>query len=320
MKSTKTFFITAILLFIFSANLFAQDDTIRVETNFVSINVSVTDKKGNFIKGLTKENFEVFDGNKKQDIEQFSLEGAPVYFGIVYDLHPTTDENTRNTLEALRQFTKDLQSKDNFFVTVFNERGNLTTDFVPNEEQINQNLNNSSTKTSNSLYDVIFEASEKVRSRKGAKQILIVLTDGEDRSSHHSLKELRLHLQSVNLPIYTIAMSNADRRFWNYSDIYRGPERRTLGASEFSALDQAALKEISKSSGGKSFEKLVQNRLYLNEICKKVLAEVENQYVIGFYPESVSGKKRKLTVKVSDGKKTSYKLSYRKSYQIQTKK
>jgi Ca-activated chloride channel family protein len=314
MKLIKTIFLITILLAALSAVSPAQDEPIRVETNLVTVNVAVTDKGGNYVKNLKREDFDVWDKGAKQPIDTFSAEDVPVSFGIVYDLHPTTDERTKIVLDALRQFTKDLKQKDNFFVTVFNERGSLTTDFVPQPEQINANLTDARPSTPNSLYDAIFAASERVRGNRNSKQVLLVLTDGEDRTSHHSLKELRIHLRSVNLPVYSVSFGRDNKGFIGYYDIYRNQGRQTLGASETSQLNTAALAEISKSSGGQSFDRAVQNRYLLFGVFKKVLGEVENQYVLGFYPDNVDGKwhKLKITVKPSAGKK--YRLSNRKGY------
>ena len=90
--------------------------------------------------------------------------------------------------------------------------------------------------------------------------------------------------------------------------------RQTLGTAETSQLNKAALNEISKSSGGQTFDRAVQNRYLLYGLFKKVLGEVESQYVIGFYPDTADGKwhKLKITVKTPKGKK--YKLSSRKGY------
>jgi Ca-activated chloride channel family protein len=311
MKLIKTILLTIILLPAFSL---AQDEPIRVETNLVTVNVAVRDNSGNHVKNLKREDFEVLDNQTKQPIDTFSAENVPVSFGIVYDLHPTTDERTKMVLDALHQFTKDLKPKDTFFVTVFNERGSLTTDFVPNREQINANLTDAKPSTPNSLYDAIFAASEKVQQQANMKNVLLVLTDGEDNSSDHSLKELRAHLRRVNLPVYTVAFSADDRKQMSYYDLYQTKGRQTLGAAETSQLNTAALAEISKASGGQTFDRAVQNRYLLYGVFKKVLGEVENQYVIGFYPDGTDGKwhKLKITVKTPKGKK--YNLSNRKGY------
>jgi VWFA-related protein len=239
---------------------------------------------------------------------------VPVSFGIVYDLHPATDERTRMVLDALRQFTRELKPTDHYFVTVFNERGSLTTEFVPNAEQINANLTDVKPATPNSLYDAIFAASEKVRERRNTKQVLLVLTDGEDHSSHHSLKELRTHLRSVNLPVYSVSFGTETKSSPGFYDLYRQTGRQTLGAAETSQLSAAALAEISKSSGGQTFERAVQNRYLLFGVFKKVQGEVESQYVLGFYPEDADGKWRKLRVSVANPAGKKYRLSSRRGY------
>lgn len=311
---SRTFLITAFLT-AFSVFSAAQDEPIRVATNLVTVSVAVTDKNGNYIKGLKREDFEVWDERAKQPIDSFSAEDVPVSFGIVYDLHPTTDERTKTVLDALRQFTKDLKQKDYFFVTVFNEKGSLTTEFVPNNAQIDANLADAKPSTPNSLYDAIYAASEKIRERRNTKQVLLVLTDGADNNSHHSLKELRTHLRSVNLPVYSVAFAADNNNSFGYYDLHRQTGRQMLGATETSQLNTAALAELSKSSGGQTFDRAVRNRYLLFGVFKKVLGEVENQYVLGFYPDSADGRWHKLKVSVKAPNGVKYKLSNRKGYQ-----
>lgn len=80
MKFIKLLLLTAILLTTFSAFSFAQDDdTIRVETNLVTINVAVTDKSGNYIKGLRREDFEIWDNRIKQRSKLFRRKTRPFH-------------------------------------------------------------------------------------------------------------------------------------------------------------------------------------------------------------------------------------------------
>ena len=77
-----------------------QDETIRVATNLVTLNVSVTDRKGRAAKGLTLKDFKLTDNGKPQEIETFSDAGAPVSFGVVYDMHPTNNTDAASVLAA----------------------------------------------------------------------------------------------------------------------------------------------------------------------------------------------------------------------------
>src|SRR5688572_21369313 len=136
--------------------IFGQDDTlVRVETNLVNLSVAVLDAKGKYVENLQKAQFEIFDNGKKQEIEYFSASEAPVSFGIVYDMHPTTEDRTTAVLESLREFSKGLKENDDIFTLVFNRHGSLITDFIPTAEQLETNLSGKY-REPNALYDAIY--------------------------------------------------------------------------------------------------------------------------------------------------------------------
>jgi len=64
----------------------AQDDRIVVGTNLVTLNVIVTDNKGRYVKGLEREQFEVYDNRMKQQIVHFSADASPLSIGRVWSL------------------------------------------------------------------------------------------------------------------------------------------------------------------------------------------------------------------------------------------
>src|SRR5688572_12756673 len=56
----------------------APSATFQVEVNFVDIDAVVTDERGNFVSDLTKDDFELLDDGKPQEISAFSLVDIPV--------------------------------------------------------------------------------------------------------------------------------------------------------------------------------------------------------------------------------------------------
>src|ERR1044071_8469273 len=82
-----------------------QDDRIVVGTNLVTLNVTVTDSKGRYVKGLASDQFEVYDNKVRQEITHFSADASPVSIGIIYEIHETTPEKIRAMLTAIKQFT-----------------------------------------------------------------------------------------------------------------------------------------------------------------------------------------------------------------------
>ncbi len=310
----KILSITTVMLIAVLAGL-AQDDPIRVETNLVTLNVSVSDNRGKAIKGLSKNDFVILDNGIAQGLDSFSRDDAPVSLGVIYDLHKASEENSSNILAALRTFSSSLGKDEDLFVNVIGERGSLTTDFVPNEKQIRDNVVNGDKAVNNSLYDAIFEASKKLSGSRNQKRVLVLLTDGADRSSHHSLKELKLHLRGINMPVYSITFGGSDKRQFGYSDIFRDSPRQSFLINEATELDRAVVDELSRSSGGQAIEGDVRNRVYLTALLSSVFGEVREQYVLGFYPEKLDGKYHKLKVTVTGQKDRKLRVSNREGYQ-----
>ncbi len=297
----------------------AQDtDTIRINTNLISVGVVVKDKKGNYVKGLTKNQFNIFDDKTKQKIEFFSNEGAPVSFGIVYDLHPTTSERTRIILNSLKIFTDELPDKDDFFTIVFNERGSLNLNFVPTAQQVRRHLSFEERNKPNSLYDAVFLASEKIRKRPNQKKTLIIISDGKDHYSHHSFSQLSKQLKSFNVQIYAVILDEAEK--WEYSDLMLNDSPPRIRIND-SKLESGAMKDLSRKSGGKPETPFAKSSHELLEMYKVIASEMRHQYSIGFYPDKIDNKSHKLkvTVKSAEGNKK-LDLFYRKKYRSLAKK
>lgn len=308
MKNIRIFGVILLLAWVAAA----QDDRIRVATNLVTLNVSVSDKKGKAVRGLSLRDFKLTDQGKLQDIDSFSDAGSPVSFGIVYDMHPAADLGTSSVLSALQDFSKKMGPEDDLFVTVVNERGSLMTDFVPTEQQIN---GQSDTKV-RSLYDAIFAAATRMSTARNHKRVLIVLTDGADRNSAHSLKQLKAHLRSVNLPVYGITFStHNDRRQFSFSDIMGNGRREPIRYDLANDLDRGAISDLAKASGGQTYDGMARNRVYLANLCGQVSDGIKSQYVLGFYPDKMDGQRHTLKVTIAGQAQKKLKVAHRKSYQ-----
>ena len=307
-------FYTAFILFTLSSAAIAQEDRILVDTKLVTVNVTVTDKKGNFVSGLGRQDFAVLDEGIDQPIDVFSAKDASLSIGIVFDMHDA-DERSASVLEALKRFTGRLGPNDDFFVTVFNEKGSLTAEFVPDADQTRRHLADPPGGSARSLYDAIIEASERTRRLKNAKKYLIVISDGTDRKSEHGIKELRTRLRAMNLPVYALTFTPDDHRRYGYEDVTRNGPRKAFRVGEASELDRSVIAEMSRTTGGASFESSVRNRVYLEALAANFLEDARNQYVLGFYPDTSDGRWRKLKVVVRNGRDRGLEVASRQGYQ-----
>jgi VWFA-related protein len=225
------------------------------------------------------------------------------------------DEQAANVLEALKRFTGRLGPQDDHFVMIFNDKGSLTADFVPDLDQVRRHLANPDKGTPAALYDAIIAAGERTRKLRHAKKYLIVFSDGADKNSLHSQKELRARLRGINLPLYSLTFRRDDIRQVSYADIGRDGPRQSFMVGEATELDRSVMAELSKSTGGGSFESDIRNRVYLSALAGKFLEEARNQYVIGFSPEKTDGRWHKLKVSLSGARAGGTNVSSRTGYQ-----
>ena len=300
-----------------------EDEKVTISANLVTVNVSVTDARGKYVQGLDGGQFEVFDEGVRQRIAHFSAGDAPFSIGVVYDMHPTTPERAAAALGALKRFAGGLRVEDDFFLLVFNERASAALEFVPTAAQIGEHLAFVPPREPSSLYDAVYLAAERLRTRPRAKKALLVISDGIDHGSRHSFGELRRRVAEFDVQLYGIGidesnnMAQAGEGRWMFEDLTRRIGGRTSTGAVDAALGQAALGEVARASGGASYSPQTENERELFGICTRIASELRQQYSVGFYPAGVSKAARphKIRIRViTPGAAGRLRLSYREAY------
>jgi len=265
-------------------------DRIVINTKLVNLTVSVNDKLGRFVTGLTKEDFEIFDDTVKQDIAFFSDDDAPISLGIVYDVSGSMSNFSSHSLAMLRQFFDNSHKEDEFYVFAFNNRVQLVQDFTSLPEALLSHVTFIKAKGSTALYDATYAAVEKIRQGRHHKKVILIFSDGEENSSRYSGKELQNLLKENDVQIYAIGMSE-------FSD----------GAG--------TLKFITEPTGGQAYFPF--DYFSADVIYTRLALMLRRQYVIGFYPSNVTSGTtwHKLHVQVkAPSQLGKLKLSYKNGY------
>ena len=288
------------------SNSSGKDDRIVVGTNLVTLNVTVTDSKGRYVKGLARDQFEVYDNQVRQQIVHFSADASPVSIGIIYEIHETTPEKIRAMLTAIKQFTSGLSNQDDFFFLAFSQHGTLTSDFIPSATQVLDHLQFVRPGGPSSLYDAVYLASERLWKGQNLKKALMIISDGKDDRSQHSYKELRNRLRTFDVQIYAVGIADpttdqfAGYGRWVFEDLTRQARRRSFLLNSDAALGRAVLEEMSRASGGTTYIPNTENEPELTGICTQIAYELRQQYTLGFYSNDVGGKRwRRLKVRVN---------------------
>jgi Ca-activated chloride channel family protein len=238
---------------------------IRVEVNLVNLPFSVRDAQGRLVKGLTKDDFEVFEDGTRQTISHFSQAAdTPLALGLVADASGSQEEFLKEHRQHLRDFLKvTLQARDQAFLLCFGNNLRLVSAFTNQADQIEERLRAyQKSKTGRdfprvgpaekrdlgtAFYDAIFHATEDLLAKaETGRRALLVFSDGEDNSSAHHLLEAIEAAQRTGTTIFCLRYTELEKGVWNARNKYgRGVmERiaRETGGLEFDAAEERNLK------------------------------------------------------------------------------
>jgi len=171
-----------------------RPDVIKVNTALVTVPVVVTDRYGQFVTGLSRNDFRLQENGEPQQIASFSSTVAPFNVALLID----TSRSTRNKLGAIRKaalnFVKQLQPNDRVLIVTFDENVNFLGDLTSDRREIERAIRSVKSSYLTSLYDAIhLTITEKLAPIKGRKAI-VALTDGVDTYSRRATYESTLEL------------------------------------------------------------------------------------------------------------------------------
>jgi VWFA-related protein len=259
---------------------------ISVNVNLVALPVSVVDKDGNVIEGLTEKNFQVLEDNVAQEISLFKHEDIPVSLGLVIDDSGSMRSKKDRVHSAALTFVKESNPDDETFIVAFEDVAYLQQDFTGSIGDLVDALDSLDPRLETALFDAIYLSADHVKLGKFEKKVLLVISDGEDNSSKWGYNKLLEHVQQAkDVTIYAIG-------------IFDENDSRSGGLFGKSPQKKAkdALKEVAELTGGQAFfPKSIDE---VAEICQRVAREIRNQYTIGYSPKNTKrdGTWRKVTV------------------------
>jgi Ca-activated chloride channel homolog len=264
------------------------DYTINVQVEFVELPVSVVDRDGHPVRGLTQEHFSVYEDRVMQDIAVFKQEDAPVSVGLVIDASSSMADKRDRVGAAALTFVGESNPEDEAFIVSFADRPTLEQDFTSNVNTLGYSLNRIRTWGTTSLYDAVSFAAEHLANGFNDKRVLLIVSDGADNKSRLKLNEVLDQLRESKITVYTVGLLSSDDGF-----IAFGP---------FRSKARKALEQFASVTGGQAFfPKSIRD---VDEVCRRIARDVRNQYTIGYKPSNntLDGSWRGVRVQVNPPK------------------
>lgn len=275
-----------------------QDFRLRRTAELVSLEVTVTDRRGAFVAGLTRENFRVLDEGSPQPITHFSAVEAPAQILLVVETSPAVYLVHRQHLVASGALLAGLAADDQVALAAYDERLHPLLGFSADRRTLAEalaglryNLGTTVLNLSGSLGAAI----EQLDVLPGRRAV-VLLSTGLDTGPPELREALWQRLRASEAVIYAIALGGDLRQHRQPARSESAPARGDLS---FEAADRL-LRRLAEESGGKVF--FPKRAEEFEGIYRRVASALRHQYSIGFAPAAREGRFRRVQVQVVDGR------------------
>jgi Ca-activated chloride channel homolog len=309
-----------------------QETTIRLDTDLVSVDITVTDRKGNrTLTGLKASDFVVYEDGVRQKISNFSTADLPFSLALMIDTSASTRDELPLIRNSARRFIDDLRLKDRIALVQFNKEIEITTSLTSDRFKLETGLNRLRLGSGTSFYDAMQSAIRDALKVAGRKAI-VVLTDGVDSFGTLTFDQVMPELEKAGASVYFLELNTesfteagmvracTDREHFRFSAkqlkkyvreyLQGGDEAAYENHCSLSILEriqinsrlfQSArreLREIAKRTGGRVYQ--IKDLSDLEPAYKQIAAELGTQYSLAYYPtnDKHDGKWRTLRVEI----------------------
>jgi VWFA-related protein len=189
----------------------STEPRITLDVNRVNMLFTVSDKKGRFVTDLTKNDFEIFEEKKPQQIVEFAAESdLPLRLAVLIDSSNSIRDRFRFQQEAAVEFINSvIRPQDRAVVVSFDTGPELVADLTNDTMKLAKAVRDLRPGGGTALYDAIFFASkEKLMQDQPMhkfRRALIVLSDGEDTQSRYSRDQALEMAQKADVVVYAIS-------------------------------------------------------------------------------------------------------------------
>ena len=259
--------------------------TIREDAYEVRLNASVVDQNGRMVQTLGKDAFRVFEDGVPQAISSFRHEDLPVSLGILIDSSGSMYDKRVSVNKASLDLVKLSNPKDEAFVVDFSWEAFIDQDFTGDIGKLQEGLNYIKSSGGTAIYDALVASADYLsKNAKHTKQVLLVITDGEDNASSATLEDAIRRIQEYDGPvIYCVGLLFG-------SDTSKTESRHA----------RRVLEALAEQTGGVAYFPKSVNEV--DAIAAEVAQDIRSQYSIAYRSTNPpqNGGYRKIAVDVHE--------------------
>ena len=247
--------------------VYSDSDVIKVDVARVPLLFTVTDKRNRFITDLDREDFEVFDNGKQQEIREFVRESdLPLRIGVVIDTSNSIRGRFKFEQEAAIEFLRGVlaEESDRAFLVSFDTQAELIVDYTNDIDRLAAGVRALRAGGGTALYDAIYYACRdklpEDQPKEQFRRALVVIGDGEDNHSTVTREDSLEMAHKAESVVYTISTNRS-------------------GKAE---LGDRTLRRFAQETGGISFHPFQARDL--EQSFANIANELRHQYFILYSP------------------------------------
>lgn len=295
-----------------------EEEVIRVATEEVILNVRVVDAGNRAVKNLNQSQFKIYEDGVLQTITSVSTTEAPMINALLIDNSRSLRSQLKSIIEAGKIIVGTNRAADETAVIRFvgSDKIEVVRDFTTSKTALNDGLDNLFVEGGQTaIIDAVYLAAEKIEQRKNSAQkddirlrALVLVSDGDDRSSSHDEKQLFDLLRKSQVQIYAVGFVNNLSREPDAGGVNRREKAKSL------------LKNLTEETGGRAY--FPDSIDELAQIAADISGELHAQYSITYTPtnESRDGSFRKLKVEIDEGSNKEKRIAVARAGRISANK
>jgi Ca-activated chloride channel homolog len=260
----------------------AAASAIAVKAELVVLPVRILDGNGEFVSGLTVDNFRVYEDGQLERISLFQPEDAPVTVGLIVDHSRSMGPKLAEVATAIVSFAQWSNPEDEMFVVDFSDSVSLEqlggNPFTSDPAELGRAVSAVSADGGTALYDAVMEGLNHIQLGHRDIKALIIVSDGGDNASQHKYGDVLALARRSQTAIYSIGL---------------------VGAPNQEDQDRRVLQRLCNDTGGIAF--FPEARQSVATTSARLARALREQYTLGFAPDKpdTDHSFRKIQVKVT---------------------
>ncbi len=322
MRRTRACLHYALLLVCFSPanSLSAQEvptplpqNRIRVAVTEVSIGVSVEDSRGQFVKGLERLDFLVFDNGVERPLASFASIDEPGHVVLLLETGPATLFNKKNELHAADLFLSSLPPGELVAIVAYSREPELITDFTSNKALARAALANLNFMLGFGELNIVSSLLRTVEwlAPLPGKKTVVLLSSGVDTSPELNWSLIEQKIQSSDVKIHAVSVSQDIRRPVKARKRSREERQNQRRVEAHFAQADLTLRKMVQPTGGRAY--FPRGDKEFDRAFSQLAQSVGHEYLLTIAPSPPDGQVHTLDVKVRGGRG---KAEFRRTYLI----